>query len=52
MVISDGLKAIQNFEINAEVVESCGDCRENIRMMCEFFVEMVLEVVDKFGENL
>ncbi|WP_300674745.1 hypothetical protein [Helicobacter sp. UBA3407] len=51
-LILEESRNIGGFNFCANIIESSGDSREDIRIMCEHLAEVVLKVVEKFREVL
>ena len=45
---ANGAREIEAFEVEVQVVESCGDWQEDIRIVYAYLGEVVLEIVEAF----
>ena len=45
---ANGAREIEAFEVEVQVVESCGDWQEDIRIVYAYLGELVLEIVEAF----
>ena len=45
---ANGAREIEAFEVEVQIIESCGDWQEDIRIVYAYLGELVLEIVEAF----
>ena len=45
---ANGAREIEAFEVEVQIIESCGDWQEDIRIVYAYLGEVVLEIVEAF----
>lgn len=47
-LVPNGKRIVEEFEVEAEIVESCGDWQEDMKIVYAYLGEVVLEIVEAF----
>ena len=48
LLCANGAREIEAFEVEVQIIESCGDWQEDIRIVYAYLGEVVLEIVEAF----